>query len=263
MRLSERQQSALDAEGHVLVTGGPGSGKTTVAILKAARIAGDELRVEQRALFLGFARATVSRVLEAIALEHRIPTQLKRAIEVDTYHSFFWRILKTHGYLTGLPRRLAILTPTAEAIALSEIRLGYPRRLSGAQRLDKRMREEEEQRRLAFDHGLVCFDLFAPLTAALLHSSGRIRRLVTNRYPTIILDEFQDTNAEQWDVVRALGEGSSLVALADPEQRIYDWIGADPERLNQFRGAFDPAEFNLRGNFRSPGTTSRHSATPF
>jgi DNA helicase-2/ATP-dependent DNA helicase PcrA len=74
-------------------------------------------------------------------------------------------------------------------------------------------------------------------------------------YPTIILDEFQDTNFGQWNVVKALGGVSTLFALADPEQRIYDWIGADPERLNHFRAAFAPTEIDLsQDNHRSPGT---------
>jgi len=73
-------------------------------------------------------------------------------------------------------------------------------------------------------------------------------------YPYIILDEFQDTSADQWRVVQALGVGSTLIALADPEQRIFDFIGADPERLNHFKAAFAPAVHDLGGdNHRSRG----------
>lgn len=64
---------------------------------KAAKIAHERLRPGQRVLFLSFARATVSRVLEAIDEEDGISREARKVIEVDTYHSFFWRIVKTHG----------------------------------------------------------------------------------------------------------------------------------------------------------------------
>ncbi|MEG8022126.1 UvrD-helicase domain-containing protein [Sphingomonas aerolata] len=206
---------------------------------------------------MSFARATVSRVLEAIDEEQDVSKVEKRVIEVDTYHSFFWRILKTHGYLVGLPRALSILTPPAEAIALSAIRNDYPAasKLTDAQRAEKVEREEQERSRLAVDEGQVCFDLFAKLVTQLLEGSDRLRRLVSTRYPYIILDEFQDTSAEQWAVVKALGTHSILLALADPEQRIFDFIGADPERLNHFKARFAPAETDLRtDNHRSKGS---------
>jgi DNA helicase-2/ATP-dependent DNA helicase PcrA len=101
----------------------------------------------------------------------------------------------------------------------------------------------------------VCFDLFGDRVARLLEGSRKVRALISTIYPYIILDEFQDTNADQWRAVRALGQHSTLLALADPEQRIFDFIGADPERLDHFRGAFDPVVHDLAGdNHRSKGT---------
>ena len=112
-----------------------------------------------------------------------------------------------------------------------------------------------ERLRLARDEGRVCFDLFAPYVGDIFHGSERIRKLIATMYPVIIFDEFQDTNDGQWRIVQALGEFSTLLALADPEQRIYDWIGADPERLNHFREAVAPAEVDLStDNHRSAGT---------
>ena len=116
-------------------------------------------------LFLSFARATVSRIVDAIEHEQKIPREQKRRIDVETYHSFFWRILKAHGYLVGLPRRLDILTPPGEAIALSDIRSGYAAasKLTDVQKAEKKMAEETERLQLSGADGRICFDLFALL----------------------------------------------------------------------------------------------------
>ena len=238
--LTDKQKDVLAAEGHVLVTGGPGSGKTTVAILKAGKYVKERLKQSQRVLFLSFARATVSRVVQAIEEDRGLTHELKHQIEVDTYHAFFWRLIKTHGYLLGLPRRLTVLAPHSEAVALSAIRneFGKTKNLTTHQNIDKERREEAERWRLATKEGLVCFELFADLAGKLLQRSHKIRKLICNAYPTIILDEFQDTAADQWRVIRSLGRNSILLALADPEQRIFDFIGADPERLKHFEEEF-------------------------
>ena len=257
MELTERQTQVLDAEGHLLVIGGPGSGKTTISIFKAAQVSETILRPGQKVLFLSFARATVSRVVEAIEFEQKISKEIKRRIDVETYHSFFWRIIKAHGYLAGLPRNLTILTPSAEAIALSDIRNGHgaDNKLTEPQKEAKRAAETAERYRMATDGGRICFDLFAPYVGDLLHGSETLKRLIATMYPIIILDEFQDTNPEQWRVVQALGTFCRLIALADPEQRIFDFIGADPERLNHYRDAFIPTEIDFSiDNHRSGGT---------
>jgi DNA helicase-2/ATP-dependent DNA helicase PcrA len=255
--LTPQQQIVLATAGHQLVTGGPGSGKTTVSILKAAKIARETLKPGQRVLFLSFARATVSRVLEAIDEEKDVSESERSRIEVDTYHSFFWRLLKAHGYLVGLPRRISILTPPGEAIALAAIRREYgpDSKLGDAQLAEKRASEKAERDRLAFTEGKVCFDLFAGLVAGLLEGSVKLRTLMAITWPCIILDEFQDTSADQWRVVKALGDRCTLIALADPEQRIFEFIGADPARLDHFKAAFAPTLTELGSdNHRSKGT---------
>lgn len=255
--LSDEQKRVMEAGGNLLVLGGPGSGKTTVAILKAGKLVTEALRPSQKIIFLSFARPTVARIIEALDQAEEIGKPEKRLIEIDTYHAFFWRLIKSHGYLLGLPRNISLLTPAAEAIALAPIRSDYPAdsKLTDAQREEKAARELAERTRLSREEGKVCFDLFADLAGQILHGSQKIRALIGEAYPFVILDEFQDTDDDQWKVVQALGLESEVIALADPEQRIYEFIGADPERLNHYREAFRPSEFDLADdNHRSAGT---------
>ena len=256
MNLTNEQKKVMATAGHQLVIGGPGSGKTTVSILKAAEVS-KTLSAGQRVLFLSFARATVSRVIEAVAEYPEFKASSKSLIEVNTYHAFFWKIIKTHGYLLGLPRKLQILTTSAEAVALADIRSDYPskNKITPAQKKEKESCECDEKIRLAMQDGAICFDLFAEYATQILQGSHKIRELISLAYPYIIFDEFQDTNDGQWEVVKSLGVRSTLMALADPEQRIFDFIGADPERLNHFKQVFSPHEFDFKGdNHRSHGT---------
>jgi UvrD/REP helicase N-terminal domain len=57
----------------------------------------------------------------------------------------------------------------------------------------------------------------------------------SGRYPLVIVDEYQDTNLDQWRVIQALAKGSTIICLADPDQRIYEGFipGVDEERLQR------------------------------
>lgn len=262
MELSRGQKSFLEADGHALVTGGAGSGKTTVAILKAATLSHGLKYSSQKVLFLSFARPTIARVEEAIQQNKSITKAEKASIEVDTYHSFFWRILNAHGYLLGLPRYLEVLEAYNEAEILLELRQSYggkPNPLKSAEEKTRYVSYQKELHSIrwasAVGDGKVAFDLFAPTVASLLKQSARICELISLKYPYIILDEFQDTDGDQWEVVNELGRNSTLITLADPEQQIYRWKGADPKRLIQYQDQFSPTCIDLeQANFRSFGT---------
>jgi DNA helicase-2/ATP-dependent DNA helicase PcrA len=249
IELSENKKQIIQKDGHLIIIGGPGSGKTFVSILKASHIANNYLTTTQKVLFLSFARPTVSRVIQAIEENIQFTTEIKNSILVDTYHSFFWKVIKAHGYLVGLPRKLSILSPPSEAVILSAIRSS-----------DKSAEEikaivNNERFRLATEEGRVCFDLFAHFAGNILHGSDKIRRIISGVFPVIILDEFQDTNSDQWRLVIQLGLYSKLIALADPKQRIYDFLGASQERIDNFKQTFTPSEFDISDeNYRNKDT---------
>ncbi len=126
-----------------------------------------------------------------------------------------------------------------EAVALSTIRnTNLPIE-------EKKILIKKEQIRLAIEDGKICFDLFAYFSEKILSGCNKIRKIFSGAFPVIILDEFQDTNLDQWKLVIQLGRYSKLIALADPKQRIYGFLGADPERINNFRHMFTPTEFDI------------------
>ena len=237
----------LASEGHTLVLGGPGSGKTTGALIRANQeILQGGWNPFQQALFLSFARSTVARVAEAAG--EIIEKEARKRIELTTYHSFAWRLLRSHGYLLQSEPAIRLLPPHDAAARLAEA----VRDLSRDEAVQAR---ERESRRLLVEEGLLVFDYFAELAADLLERSNRIRRIVSRRYPLIFLDEFQDTNIDEYRLIRCLARDSTLIALADPEQRIYEFRGADPKRIGEFIEEFEPKTFDFaERNHRSGGT---------
>ncbi len=238
----EKRASVIACAGHVLVIGGPGSGKTTVALRKAVARIQAGIRPGQSVLFLSFSRAAVTRVLDAAKLE--VPGETLESLSVQTFHSFFWSLLKTHGYLLGTPNRLSILLPQDEK-ALSG---GINAEDTGWQAWC------HERERLFRQEGRVAFDLFAPNAATLLAASAHLRQLVADRFPLVIVDEAQDTGDNAWKCVELLAPHLQVVCLADLEQQIFDFLpGVGPERVAAIRTALAPLEVDLGGeNHRSP-----------
>ncbi len=233
MELDDTRRAILDAAGHLLIEGGPGSGKTTIALLKAAKTL-ETLGPEQRVVFLSFSRAAVRQISERVA-EH-LPRTVRDHLEVRTFHAFFLDFVRAHGpLLSGTPS--AFLPPDAE----------NPRKA------DHDGDWDTETEHLA-QRGIYVFDQLAPVTATLLERSPALRHLYSDRYPLVIVDEFQDTNLDQWRVIQALSQGSTVICLADPDQRIYEGFvkGVDDRRLQQAVETLAPTRFDLAGdNHRS------------
>lgn len=218
--------------------GGPGSGKTTIALFKAKQIVDSGILQDgQKVLFLSFARATISRVEEQAG--NFISSHTKSQIEINTYHGFIWNVIRHHGYL--LTEQPIKLLPPHET---SKYLLGI-----------KKDKVKGKLNDLFFEQGLIHFDLFAQLCTQLLNQSCAIKSIISKMYPIVILDEFQDTNSDEWELIKLLGQVCRLIALAAPNQRIYDFRGADPKRIMQLIEAFSPDIFDFgEENNRSSGT---------
>jgi DNA helicase-2/ATP-dependent DNA helicase PcrA len=243
------RQSLLDCQGHALVLGGPGSGKTTIALKKAVVRINAGLGPGQSILFLSFSRAAVARLGETMKQE--VPSAQRNQLSMQTFHSFFWTLLSAHAYLLGAPGKLRILLPQDEQVEYGSIRA----RERNEQNADWRAwlaRREEMFRQ----DGRIAFDLFARNAEALLTQSQHIRRLITQRHPLIIVDEAQDTDAHAWRCIDLLSASAQIVCLADLDQQIFDYLpGIGPERVDAIRQTLAPLEIDLGGqNHRSSGT---------
>jgi len=239
-RSSPERDRILEATGHLLVTGGPGCGKTTIALRKALVRIHEGLLPGQRVLFLSFSRAAVARIVEAA--RNDLPRAARQSLEIQTFHSFCWQLVRGHGYLLGAPDPIELLLPHDERA-----------RRNGARNDDPAW--DAERDRLFLDQGLLAFDLFAPKALALLRGSAALRRAVAARFPLIIVDEAQDTGTDQWGCVAALADVVQLVCLADLDQQIYEFRrDVSPERIEDITNALHPTEVALGGeNNRSPG----------
>jgi superfamily I DNA/RNA helicase len=71
------------------------------------------------------------------------------------------------------------------------------------------------------------------------------------------VDEFQDSSAIQWDIVKTIADGNQLFLFADDRQLVYRWRGASRERLAKVQKLRQPViQFQLRGQHRYANNNS-------
>jgi DNA helicase-2/ATP-dependent DNA helicase PcrA len=230
---TDEQIAILDSDASTLVIAGPGSGKTATAIA-AAKVWLSLNPHPSQVLFTSFSNAAVKRIAAAAGIDL---TNFGRRVQFRTFHSLAMEVLRDFGRYVGLRRPAKALDRTEEHFIAAE--RGWDSGDEAAYRA--------VLKNLAKEEGFVAFQLMVPLAISLLRASPMIRLAVGARYQFIIVDEFQDTRADQWIFLKLIGENSRVLALGDPDQMIYEgqhqavlkrvqdfakWKGIEPTRFD-------------------------------
>lgn len=276
--LDAAQRAVVDhAGGPLLVLAGPGTGKTTTLVeAVAARVeAGTD---PARILILTFSRKAAVELRDRAALR----LGGARAPQATTFHSFCYGLVRAHQdtdlfadplrllsgpeqdvmvrtLLEGQRRIRSIRWPDDLRAALTtrgfadEVRavLARARELGlGPQALssfaDRIGRPDWKAAAAFLSEYLDVLDMQGTLDyAELLHRAVLLAERtpsLASTYDAIFVDEYQDTDASQLRLLRALtGPGGTLVAFGDPDQSIYAFRGADINNVLDFESAFPGA----------------------
>lgn len=271
-------------DGPLLVVAGPGAGKTQVLTCRVARLLDASPDERFRILGLTFTNKAAHEMRTRIAT--LVPDAAERA-EINTFHGFCAQLLRQHGVHRGIKSNFEIYSRTADRQAVLEDALrvrpdcfgggadrlltridalkarligpgqasGYLRAKAGlspeaAKRigLAYRLYEEELSRSNALDfNSLICqaFEL-------LKHPS--LARHCRTVYRHWLIDEFQDTNDPQYRLLRRMAgdDFRRLFAVADDDQTIYEWNGANVQRIRSLVRDFGCEVIQLTDNFRCP-----------
>lgn len=218
------QDEIISTVNSALVNAGPGTGKTRTAIEKAKiRIRTLPDDSSEQVLFLSFSNAAIYRL--ATDLNIQFSKIERKRTRFMTYHSCAAEILRLYGRFVGLPSKIRIMDTLEEKLTCIEQEWS-PLDNDHGNKLSN----------LAKKQGLLAFETLIPFATKLLCSSSRLRKIISRKYPLIIVDEFQDTSEDQWKFLCQLGMEAQVVAFGDPNQIIYSSLhAATVKRLDEFK----------------------------
>lgn len=198
------QLGIIDSSASAVVIAGPGRGKTATAIAAADTWA--IAHPSRRVLFTSYSNTAVRRIAEAGGMRAQ-----RGSLDFRTFHSVAFEVLADYGRFVGLQRPAQVLDKPAEHLVALEQAWPDDSAEYAAARLAHAQRT-----------GLVAFADMIPLASALLDTSSTLCRAIQRRYGCLVVDEFQDTTAEQTAFLHQLSGDGRLLAFGDPHQMIYE-----------------------------------------
>ena len=263
--LSDRQREAVThTDGPLLIVAGPGSGKTRVMAHRVAYLVGEKNIPAWKILAVTFTNKAARELRERC---ERLVGVGSNELQVRTFHGFCSRVLRSDGELVGLKPEFTIYDADDQArvsrrvlddfdidpkqfpprsllsvISDAKNNMRSPAQLS---RRTETYRDEVAARVYeAYEGALqranaVDFDDLLLKTYQLLEGHPEMLEKYQSRFEHLLVDEFQDTNALQFQVARLLAMKSrNICVVGDPDQSIYSWRHADPTNLTDFQGTF-------------------------
>ena len=242
--------------GPMMVLAGPGSGKTSVIVERTSYMIHPHQVPETGILVVTFSKAAAREMKERFL---RLENRSGSGVTFGTFHGVFYGILKC-AY--GLDAR-NILSEEQKKQFLGELVEQYGEELrQEGEFLEELGREismvkgnrveleyyyskncpDEIFRKIYLGYQKKCralrlldFDDMLLNTWELLRERTDIRRAWQERFPYILVDEFQDINPVQYDVIRLLAEPrKNLFIVGDDDQSIYHFRGARPQIMMNF-----------------------------
>ena len=282
-QLNPQQRAAVqECSRPMLVLAGAGSGKTRVITYKIAWLLEREKVPPQNIYAVTFtnkaAREMKARVTDLLSAE------TARGVTVSTFHSLGMTILREEVDASGRKPGFSIFDPQDSLFVVRELlkadlddnglvdrvrnqisswknQLVTPAR---AEQLAMTNPTEVAAARIYAEYerylqacNAVDLDDLLFLPNELLRKFDNLRLKWQSRVQYLLVDEYQDTNAAQYNLVKTLvggSNGNGLTAVGDDDQSIYAWRGAEPENLLQLRTDFPTMQLvKLEQNYRSMG----------
>ena len=278
--LNLAQQDAVNhLRGPCLVLAGAGSGKTRVITHKIARLI--QTGVEGKRI----AAITFTNKAAAEMRERARGLVGKAAGEVliCTFHALGVRLLREDGAALGLKPQFSILdsddvlsllkdcgatTDAATARQWQWTISGWKnagldaaaalaRAVSEGERQTAQLMARYEERLAAYQS--VDFDDLIGLPLRMLQKHEQIAQKWQARLAHVLVDEYQDTNATQYELMKLLvGARGSFTAVGDDDQSIYGWRGATLDNLKRLPHDYPALKvIKLEQNYRSTGAILR------